>query len=203
MANPDAGGRATLIDSECSGGDRPPSRARIGAFLLLPILFLIYTANVTNAKSILALPGQSTVSNDLLAAFPQGWKFFSRSPKDEMYSVYLFQGGQLKSVNRLPATSTENIFGLSRRGRAQGVEIGVLTNVDQKAWVDCGTSTTFAECGSLAAARVPIKLRNRTPAPSVCGDVAIFSVRPVDYEFRENTAQRVQPTQGLHLRVQC
>lgn len=67
------------------------------------------------------LPENNMTHKNLLQDFsPQGFGFYSKSPRDEQYIL-----NYNKNID-LPNFQPKNIFGLKRKGRAQAIELGRL-----------------------------------------------------------------------------
>ncbi|MCL6577720.1 SdpA family antimicrobial peptide system protein, partial [Kyrpidia sp.] len=75
----------------------------------------------------LALPNNPThvLKNITISQiFPQGWGFYSISPREEQISLYDENGNLAVDW---PNASVNNLFGLMRKGRAQGLEVGIVS----------------------------------------------------------------------------
>ncbi len=66
--------------------------------------------------------------------FPEGWSFFTRSPREEAADLYKIEGEKIKKVNFCNA-DPKNFFGLSRKSRRIGMEISLLaSDIPNSAW---------------------------------------------------------------------
>jgi antimicrobial peptide system SdpA family protein len=132
---------------------------------------------------------------------PQGWSFFTKSPRDP--EVFVFQqggAGTWRAIDRTPYGKVANVFGLSRRARAQGVELGLLLEgIPPAAWLSCdqGRRSCFDATSALTFAPV----RNRSPIPSICGRILLVSQRPLPWAWRESNEE--MPASRLSLEVTC
>ncbi|UGU15382.1 SdpA family antimicrobial peptide system protein [Sinomicrobium kalidii] len=90
---------------------------------LLSILsFYIAMANVT---TIVNFPS-TTVKKQLFALFPEGWGFFTKSPRETMVDIYKKQDQEnWKRVN-ISNSSRKNLFGFSRKARVMGIDIDII-----------------------------------------------------------------------------
>ncbi|WAC01791.1 SdpA family antimicrobial peptide system protein [Lacinutrix neustonica] len=59
--------------------------------------------------------------------FPQGWGFFTGDPREPKYRLYKIVAGELHLVN-FRITSSDNYFGLSRKGSRIGLEVLRIKN---------------------------------------------------------------------------
>src|SRR4029434_6535737 len=96
--------------------------------LLLAIMWgtlFVYSIHGALPFNPLKLPFERTL---MVTRFvPQGWAFFTRNPREERLTLQqVLPGGQLAPLSRSPHARPDNAFGLDRRSRSQGVEIGLL-----------------------------------------------------------------------------
>ncbi|HEU4964168.1 MAG TPA: SdpA family antimicrobial peptide system protein [Bacilli bacterium] len=76
----------------------------------------------------LALPSNpvSGMKNQTVSQiFPQGWGFYSISPREEQVMLLDEEG---RMALDWPNADAENLFGLMRKGRAQGLEVGIVSS---------------------------------------------------------------------------
>lgn len=100
--------------------------------------------------------------------FPQGWGFYSKDPRDVTFQVVAIDTG--KQVVDWPNNRLVNWFGLKRSGRSQGVEAGLLQETIRASdWQE-------TEVNPLTKLKQmsPIKLTNKTPFPTISGDIGFI-----------------------------
>ncbi len=135
------------------------------------------------------------------AAFlPQGWRFFTRNAQEEVVAPYRREGDRWVSASTLPNTRPSNLYGLDRRGRAQIDEAAQLVGrwrTDQ--WVDCGGDPLAC----LEAAPVVGSVQNRAVDPTLCGEIAFVSQKPVPWAWARAGESPVMPARVLRVRVRC
>jgi antimicrobial peptide system SdpA family protein len=122
----------------------------------------------------------------------QNFAFFTRSPESEQIVAYrLLPDGALgASLLHLPQGRAANLFGLSRTQRAQGPELANLMRaVPATAWTDC-TELGHDECVDGIRGRGKAMLRNTSPIPTICGEVALTAESTVKWAYRRLTADR-------------
>lgn len=56
---------------------------------------------------------------------PEGWGFFTRSPREEMVDIYKKEGESWSKID-IKNNSVSSFFGLSRRSRKIGMEISIM-----------------------------------------------------------------------------
>src|SRR5256885_14361051 len=104
-----------------------------------------YSIHVRLPFNPIRLPFESKLP--IIAIVPQGWGFFTREPREPSVEVFTQNGHPLIDSNASPS----NYFGLSRRTRALGVELGlILSQVREDQWKKQTT---------------PLTINNPTPKP--------------------------------------
>jgi antimicrobial peptide system SdpA family protein len=113
------------------------------------------------------------------ALLPEGWAFFTKSPRSEVFDIFRSDGTAWRHAFRGPQSEPSNFFGLNRTTRAQGVEFGTIQDDVGKRFVSC--SDTWQACA--ARIKVPIQLKNRSDAPLLCGDLVFVLWKPVPWNW--------------------
>ncbi|WP_234365864.1 SdpA family antimicrobial peptide system protein [Streptomyces albireticuli] len=164
-------------------------------------LAILYVAQVHVPKNVLSLPGQKQARSTVADVAPQGWAFFTKSPRDvEVLPYRQAVSGDWTSLALTPHSSPRNAFGLDRASRSQGIEISLLLNLaEKKDWQEC--EEDLADC--LAGARPARKVENPSPEPTVCGRVALVQEKPVPWAWRDLVDERTTPERFLTLDVTC
>jgi sporulation delaying protein A len=135
-----------------------------------------------------------------LSLAPEGWAFFTRSPREPADVVYSEAGGRLTRLS-FPNTSGRNLFGLSRSARAFDAELtALLAPVLTSTWRDCEGDP--AGCASRLAPR-PLELVNWSTTRYICGDVVVVRSAPVPWAWRRSRDRVHMDSKVLRLRVDC
>ncbi|HWL84620.1 MAG TPA: SdpA family antimicrobial peptide system protein [Polyangiaceae bacterium] len=132
--------------------------------------------------------------------FPQGWKFFTKDPLSADFYVYRTQSDRSWVSITAPAMgSRENLWGIDRRIRTQGLELAKLLGESSKElnWSDCDDA--IGRCAEGIAAG-PV-IHNHAPAPTVCGTIAVTQERPVPWSWRHLRSR--MPFTIARARVEC
>ncbi|MEH6681692.1 MAG: SdpA family antimicrobial peptide system protein [Sediminicola sp.] len=111
---------------------------------------------------------------------PQGWGFFTRSPREEQLYVYRVENGdytQFLDVN----FSAQNVFGFSRKNRIMLNEIVALTQkLDDSLWVSTREKNLkMIEFDSLHV------MANKSKIPLLCGIYIIKRENLLPWAWRE------------------
>ncbi|MFJ8079273.1 SdpA family antimicrobial peptide system protein [Streptomyces sp. NPDC096205] len=146
---------------------------------LLPALYVIQTHLPGNT---LTFPGQDTVATTVNRLAPQGWSFFTKSPRDSELQPYVLRDGAWRDQLMAPHSAPHNAFGLNRRSRSQGIEMALLlAQADGLRWTKCDRD--LAAC--LDRAAEPGTIANPVPEPTLCGRVALVEQKPVPFAWRD------------------
>lgn len=141
----------------------------------------------------------SSEKNVLLKIFPQGWSFFSKSPRDDEFVV--LDPETLELAVQWPNASAANFFGLSRYGRAQGIEAGTLSfQVPSDQWQEC--SGDLKGCIQ-EGKRTVTKVVNTTPNASLCASYLLVQRKPVPWAWASITTPEEQPSHYVEVSVNC
>lgn len=136
---------------------------------------------------------------------PQGWAFFTKTAKEPTVVPFNTDG---VSVSLLPNARPGNIFGISRKGRAQGVEIGYIQQrVEQDThWEDC-ESRDAGECARESSMRHDGKhlprVDNDLDKATLCGDLVFVEVEPVPYSYRSSTRLSTKANRAIAFHANC
>lgn len=167
----------------------------INLFISVGLVALIFFAGIQN--NLPDNPMQAFKSDTIMKAFPQGWTFFSKSPRDQ---VTLLLGTDGQSAVSWPNNNTKNFFGISRDGRAQGIEMGLLTTqVPDSSWFKCDEDTSAC----LKQDIKPVSVTNTTPQPTLCGTYYIVNRQPVPWAWADLVKKEEMPSKIAKVESAC
>lgn len=180
-----------------------PSHTAVGAFVVALCVawatFIIYVADANLPYNALTLPLQSKF--DLRAVLPEGWAFFTKDPRTERITTLRAIDDHWQSAQLSPQSSWRSFFGIDRSARAQGVETGLLMHgVPTAQWRNCKSLPTSCLA---AEALQPFPTTNRSPRPTLCGDIAIVLQTPTPWAWSRSGRIVNMPSRYLKLRVRC
>lgn len=178
------------------------SRRLLASLLLPTVILVVWTAQAQLPVNVLAPSGaDSTASRALIRAFPQGWAFFTRTPREEQQSVYRLDGETLVALDRFPHAEPRNDFGLDRGSRKQSVELATLLHaVPEESWTEC-RATSLADCVRKISAAYPAD--NSQPNPTLCGPIVVAAHEPVPWAYRDLYQEPTIITRAAKLDVRC
>ncbi|QLH25342.1 SdpA family antimicrobial peptide system protein [Streptomyces sp. Rer75] len=164
---------------------------------LLPALYVIQTHLPGNA---LTLPGQDSAAATVNRVAPQGWSFFTKSPRGSELQPFVLRDGVWEDRLMAPHGAPHNAFGLNRRSRSQGIEMALLlAEAEGLRWTKCDRD--LSAC--LGSAKAPGKVANREPEPTLCGRVALVEQKPVPFAWRNLMDAPHTPDRLTVLDVTC
>lgn len=175
------------------------NRSKSAMYCLLAIVIFMV--------SVISIPGTPmgtqkipTFLNGLATSMiPQGWAFFTKTSQDPVITPYNLSG---ESVSLLPTSRYTNGFGINRKGRAQGVELGLLQqDITDADWEDC-TEVSDKDCIRKLNEAPLRSIENPSQSPSLCGDVFFLKSIPHAYAYRSLTEgdRRLIGGAGAHVR---
>jgi len=160
-------------------------------------LLVVYAIHGSMPTNPIKLPYEADAHTSLWA--PEGWKFFTRDPQEDRADALVRAvGGVWEAGLHGPNARADHAFGLDRGGRAQGVELGLLLqSVAKDAFEECEDAPT--RC--LDAHETRLHLVNRSPRPTLCGDVGFVLQRPVPWAW--SRSRPIMPSRVARVEVSC
>lgn len=78
----------------------------------------------------------NSIKKEINTAFPEGWGFFTKNPRDLHLDIYKIEESTIKNIS-IYNHSLSNYLGLSRKSRVIGYEASMLANkVNKELWQD-------------------------------------------------------------------
>ena len=172
------------------------SLALFGVFFALTIFYAM-------PSNVLAVKEGEPLRRTLVSLAPQAWAFFTKPPNDPEFAVYqLRDDGSIESLMLTPQTRPGNYFGLSRKQRSQGPEMGVIGNTI-KEWTECSPDADRGEClESVRSLKLQV-VDNESPVASVCGRIVIFQTKAVPWAYREFESEARFEVKGAVVESRC
>lgn len=168
-----------------------------GVAFICTWLIIIYLFSSTIVIILPDNPASFIGSEVIYRLFPQGWSFFSKSPRDETISIYNLE--LTKSPVIWPNNHPKNFFGIKRLGRSQGVELGVLySQINSNAWYYCdGLSQNCLSKLDF----VPVV--NNSPNPTLCGKYVIVLREPIPWAWSKSVSLEGIPSKIVKVDSSC
>ncbi|WP_345626524.1 SdpA family antimicrobial peptide system protein [Rugosimonospora acidiphila] len=144
---------------------------RVAALAVLALVVVVYVVQAALPVTAFSLPLDK--SQQIRGLVPEGWAFFTKSPRIPDPTVYgLGSGGRWRTLTESPQAdpTRDSLFGLDRLSRSQGTEVAIVTNqIPAKAWTECTRQAT--DCLSQLSPAATIT--NFSTHHSVCGNVGV------------------------------
>lgn len=166
-------------------------------------ILALYAVHSRLPASTFELPFESKLRPLLVAAAPEGWAFFTLSPREPRVLPFAKgSDGVWRSAGMGPHSEARNLFGLNRVSRTQGVEMALLTGaLSDGDWATCTEDDTLPECFERLA---PLpSFANESPDPSLCGSIAIVHQEPLPWAWSANADPETMPSRIVRLEVTC
>jgi antimicrobial peptide system SdpA family protein len=144
---------------------------RIAAVAVLALVLVVYVLQAALPVTAFTLPFDK--SQQIRSLVPEGWAFFTKSPRIPDPTIYgLDSGGGWRTLTEGPQANPtrDSLLGLDRLSRSQGTEVAIVTNqVPANAWTECNRQPT--DCLSPLSPVGTIK--NFSTHHTICGDVGV------------------------------
>lgn len=169
-------------------------------YITLFILLSIFVLSIIAALPPNPINIKSDYKLVISQIMPQGWGFFSKSPRDEYLDVYSLDGE--KSV-KWPNMRVSNLFGISREGRAQGTEIGMfLQEIQGSEFKEC-SKYYIKYCIKEIEDVKPIEIINKTPEPTLCGVHIITIKEPMPWSWSSSIERNYKTMKMVKVELKC
>lgn len=159
----------------------------------------LYAADGAFPTNPIELPFQSSIESQRW--LPQGWAFFTKSPRDDKIKAWTkSDSGLWESVLTGASIDKENLFGLSRYMRAQAVEIGLLSyEAGRENFKSCTQNPV--DCGQNTSQNITV--RNTSSVPTICGPLIVANQKPVPWAWSKTFKEKHMPSEVIRLEVLC
>ncbi|TGA96349.1 SdpA family antimicrobial peptide system protein [Sporolactobacillus shoreae] len=143
-------------------------------------LIFMYSIHIVLPPNPLKLPFENNLG--LNAWFPQGWGFFTRDPRS--VNDYVYNLDNDRSAVAWPNNSVRNLFGISRYGRAQGIELGLIeSKIPESAWKTYnGNIEKYFK-----NTQVKLTVDNPTPHATISGKIGIVRKHPIPWSWSKQS----------------
>lgn len=150
------------------------------------------------ADSALGLSLKSRTAS--LVLVPQGWSFFTKSPRDPRLVVYRWSEGawaRQEQHNFSPAA----YFGLRKSGGVNGIELqGLLQNVQNAQWQPIKLALQERLTLSVAG---PVTVENGARVRTLCGRYLVIKQRPVPWAWARHSESLMLEALALEVNSRC
>jgi antimicrobial peptide system SdpA family protein len=179
-------------------GDYLGAKSPVYTFLLSATFgFLLIFISITSALPVNTLKINNDVKGLISEIIPQGWGFFSKSPREPDLNAIPLEG---QDALQWPNSSLSNYLGISREGRAQGIELGsIIGAIDKDSYQECKEDTY--QC--FKSSKTTIKIDNINRNPTICGKWGVINQEPVPWAWGNKLKSIIMPSKIVKVDVGC
>ena len=172
---------------------RPYYRILLMSSWALLILYVLIGSVAENALA------HSVVEQRFLRAVtPEGWAFFTKSPREAETVAYRRKGDRWVTAVS-PNAHPVHLFGVRRSARVAGIELSdLMRRMPRGHWTPATTEEREATVRRLR----PLRLASRAERPAVCGMLLLESREPIPWAWSRAETVRMPARRAL-LEVQC
>ncbi len=185
-------------------GNEVTSKRRLGAlalvwwgFLAIAIVYAVHGS--MDASNPVRLPGEKQLGT--VSYLPEGWKFFTRNAREDISFLYRKDGaGHWTRADSGENASSHNLFGLSRAGRNEGIESGlILTSIPSEAYEDCD-----ADAESCLTSRKPkLLFHSNATRPVFCGTMGVVVTPRIPWAWASSPKPPTMKSKVVIVEVSC
>lgn len=162
-------------------GDRA-RRGRVGLLAhatvvaLITAVLIAYAGSSLLGRTALSLPANGTVGEITNAVFPQGWAFFTKSPRTPEVIAVGFDGRRFHRIGAPEPSPVRWFVGANRGPRAVELEIRELGPVlNEQTWFDCDAQLSAACVRSAIEALGTVeRVKPSATRPTVCSETLVI-----------------------------
>jgi len=164
------------------------------------VAFTVGAGSVVFVNSVAdsALVPSARHRTNLMTVVPEGWAFFTRSPREMQTFLYRRGASGREAISQRHADPA-NYFGLARFARAKMVEVAaLLEQVAPNEW-----SSFAAGIDPESLPTVPRAVTNPAPGPLLCGNVLLIEREPVPWAWSRASQPIRMPGRLVEMSVSC
>lgn len=185
-------------------GNEVTGRRRLGAlalgwwgFLAIAMVYAVHGS--MDASNPVRLPGEKELGT--VSYLPEGWKFFTRNAREDISFLYKKDGaGRWMRADSGENASSHNLFGLSRAGRNEGIESGlILTAIPSEAYEDCEEDAESC----LGSRHTTLRLQSTATRPVFCGTMGVVVTPRVPWAWASAPTPPTMKSKVVIVEVSC
>ena len=168
-------------------------------FFLIALLswLSVYVLLISTNAGYTSFKFQSNYKNLVFQLLPQGWGFFTKSPRDANLYVYIKNEKTFKRASRQNFTY-KNFYGLSRVDRIKHLQLGrLLSKINDTLW----SKFESKDFKSFKNGNEPIEVNNNFRKQLLRGNIFVVSQKPVPWAWSKSSDKFNSPKKILFLHV--
>lgn len=169
----------------------------ISSLVLVIFTFLFFSGN-----NPLEINGK--VDYQALRLVPQGWAFFTRSPREAQILLYeITSEGKLRKFPH-KHSSYRNLFGINRKSSKLLTEIqGIKSKIPDSLFNNTKWNYQSSSTDLTSITNQLYSIRNEVYSPIMCGKYALFFQKPIPWAWLESRNSINMPAKVIYLEVSC
>ncbi|ARJ39341.1 hypothetical protein SporoP8_10930 [Sporosarcina ureae] len=174
-------------------------KAKITLFVMTIGWLLFFLTTIISALPYSPVSPNHGTKEKVLTHVLQGWGFFSKDPRDDLFGVHILDGNDNNEL-QWPNISISNLLGLKREGRAQGIEAGNLySQIIEPQTISC--TGDIVRC--LTDADVSQILTNKDNRKTLCGLIGFSLSEPVPWAWGKSYTADDMNSEIIKVNVVC
>src|SRR5690606_29470956 len=126
---------------------------------------------------------------------PEGWGFFTRSPREDIVDIYSIEDDKLDKVMQKNGHYS-NLFGISRKSRKIGMETSIiLGKVSDSMW------TNKTDIGNIEIPSKGYTVSNEFLHYLKSGDYVLVKRKTIPWAWRKNINEKNVPYEITHVKI--
>jgi len=136
--------------------------------------------------------------------FPEGWAFFTKSPRDDYIQLYQWKNNKFEEYPYQRQADLNNWVGLKRNARSIGVEFAYLVGKipqGENQWLGCDAGV-LDSCVNDSNFRT-FEITNNTKDPLISGRIFAVKRKVIPWAWSSNYKKVKLPIEIISLNVSC
>jgi antimicrobial peptide system SdpA family protein len=168
------------------------------SFIVFSTFFLFFVVVFVSYLPFSPIAFSNKTKSHLQTLLPQGWAFFTRSPKEKTINVYQIKNKSVENIN-YKSGDIQFLFGAKKNARMQMFEIGTILNqIPDSLWLK---NKGAIKNTNILDTIIPLQIVNRCIFKSVKGLVIIEKIDPLPWAWCNSKNTIKMPSEFVYLNV--
>lgn len=144
----------------------------------------------------------NSVNTKLSTLTPQGWAFFTRSPREAQIIIYSVADDGSFSKYQHKHSSLNNLFGLNRKSSKVLGELQMIkSNVADSLFENC--KWNYQKLRAFKIPKSTHTIKNIIDEPILCGEFIIIFQKPIPWAWSKSIDRIEMPAKIIRLNIDC
>jgi len=165
-------------------------------FIFFVFSLFFYTIKVNPVKL------KTELSQTAFTLLPQGWAFFTRSPREAQVLIYKSDYNKnFKEVNQRHS-SYKNIFGLNRQASKMIAELQFIKKeINDTLYTKTEWNYQANNFGLIPTSVIDVK--NQFKDPLLCGEYLLVFQKSIPWAWSKNIEKIKMPSKIIRIKIEC